>query len=114
MPAVTLVALSIERLYFNAYVKNELIYQQNQMATATPSCFCKTRRRGFAKNASELLKSKEIRASTNRCTDEVGIFYRIRKKNKPIYSKSQTSTVLLKFICRNGREGFSKNIQKLL
>ena len=111
MLSATSVTLQAWWVYFIAYMKNELRYQQNQIATTTLRSLCKNRRRGLAKNASELLKSKEIRANTNRCTDEVILSH--PKKNKPIYPKNQTSTVLLKFICRNGREGFSKNIQKL-
>jgi len=51
--------------------------------------FGKNRRRGFAKNASELFKSKGIRASTNRCTDEVDIFYRISKKRNTNIHKTK-------------------------
>jgi len=36
----------------------------------------------------------------------------ILSHTKKIKTYIQTSTVLLKFICRNGREGFSKNTQK--
>jgi len=81
------------------------MYQQNQIATVTLRYFCYNRRRRLEKNASELLKSKEIRASTNRCTDEVGGgYFTAYAKDKSIYSQNQTSTVLLRFICRNGRE----------
>jgi len=68
-------------------MKIELIYQQNQVATAPPRYFCKNRRKGFAKKRLKLLKSKEIRASTNRCTDEVRVFYRIRKKQTHIFKE---------------------------
>jgi len=74
-------------LYFIASVETELIYQENQIPLATLRYFFKNRRKDFAKNASELLKSKEIRASTNRCTNEVGIFYRIRIKQTHIFTE---------------------------
>jgi len=45
---------------FNAYLKNEPIYQQYQIATVTLRYFCKNRRGVLQKNTSELLISKEI------------------------------------------------------
>ena len=56
---------------------------------------------------SELLKLKEVRAITDKCTDEVGTYFTAFVKNEPIiYSQNQTSIVTLGFICQDGLEVF--------
>jgi len=97
--------------YFIAYVKNELIYQLNQIATLILRFICQNGRCFFfSKNASELLKSKEIRASVNISTDEAGAHSIAYVNHGLMYSQNQTSTLILRFICQNEREAFSKKI----